>query len=192
MNFVHRSSAVAATLLLQSMFIVDAFAQVPAAVPRPGRLTVEQVRAIVSRWKADPVTDFRSAEILPEFRRLRAGATVRVFLGTWCDDSMYELPKFVRLLDGLANPAPFVVEFFAVDVQKEQPRREVKANDIVYLPTFIVLRNRREVGRIVEHPPRALEQDLLALLNGEATGLLSSNENAIVRYLTGGTSIGSQ
>lgn len=180
---ISRTSFVFVTLCLQTLLASDATAQV---IHRgyTGRLTPDQVRAMVSQWQVSASTEPRWSEIVPEFKRLGRGATVRVFLGMWCADSMYELPKFIRLVDALADSVPFNVEFIAVDEQKQQPRREVQSHGISYLPTFVVLRNGREVGRIVEHPPRALEQDLLRLLNGTATGLLTSNESAILQYLS--------
>ena len=179
---ISRTSFVFVTLFLQTLLSSNVAAQV---IHRgyTGRLTPEQVRAMVSQWQGSASAEPRWSEIVPEFKRLGHGATVRVVLGMWCADSMYELPKFIRLVDALADNVPFKVEFIAVDEQKQQPRREVQSYDISYLPTFVVLRDGHEVGRIVEHPPRALEQDLLRLLNGTATGLLTSNETEILRYL---------
>jgi hypothetical protein len=41
------------------------------------------------------------------------------------------------------------------------------------VPTIIVRREGVEVGRIVEHPTRSIEEDLLDLLRGTRTGFLS-------------------
>jgi hypothetical protein len=41
------------------------------------------------------------------------------------------------------------------------------------VPTFIVRRGGHEVGRVVEEAPHGIETDLLALLTGEAGGVLS-------------------
>jgi hypothetical protein len=157
-----------------------------------GRVTREQVRQIVAQWKIVGTLEPLPANDLEELKRVRHGATVKVFLGVWCEDSKFELRQFMRLLDALTNETPFAVEFVAVDKQKRQPASEVKSNEIWYLPTFVVFRNGREIGRIVGHPPHTLERDLLLLLDGSTRGLLSSNESAIIRYLSGSMVGGSQ
>ena len=153
--------------------------------PPVGRLSREKVAEIIKTWGGgDFSLDPRWKDAIQDLKRVPRGATVKVFLGVWCDDSKREIPQFMRILELLDDQTPFTVEFFAVDEQKRQPVRDIEANTISSVPTFIVIRNGHEVGRIVEQPARTLERDLLRLLNGTARGLLSSNENAIVQYLT--------
>ncbi len=45
------------------------------------------------------------------------------------------------------------------------------------MPTFVVLRDGREVGRIVEESPHGVERDLLALLDGSARGVVSARDD---------------
>jgi hypothetical protein len=45
------------------------------------------------------------------------------------------------------------------------------------VPTFIVVRGGREVGRIVESSPNGVESDLLALLTGKAQGVISTRKD---------------
>lgn len=182
MSISNRSLVVVAVAL--QVFCLAAYAG-----PRKGKeeivgsLTREQVRQILAQWKIDISLQPTSEKDIQELKHVRQGATVKVFLGSWCDDSRFELRHFMHLLDALASDTPFAVEFVAVDEEKREPASEVGSNQIWYLPTFIVLRNGHEVGRIVEHPPHTLERDLLLLLDGTVRGLLSSNENAIIRYL---------
>ena len=61
-----------------------------------------------------------------------------------------------------------------MDRQKKEPSAPVTNNNILYVPTFIVYREGREVGRIVEESPHGIEKDLLALLTGEAKGLITT------------------
>jgi thiol-disulfide isomerase/thioredoxin len=191
MPIANRSVVVVAVAL--QMFCAAASAA-PRAGKEPivGSITREQVRQILAEWKIDVSLQPASERDIQELKRVRRGATVRVFLGSWCDDSKLELRHFMRLLDAMASETPFAVDFVAVDEEKHEPASEVKSNQIWYLPTFIVLRNGHELGRIVEHPPHTLERDLLLLLDGSARGLLSSNENAIIRYLNSSTVADSQ
>jgi thiol-disulfide isomerase/thioredoxin len=162
-----------------------AFAASPAMPVGP--LTRAQVAAVVHNWGTTVDVDESWAARVDELRHVAGGATIKVFMGVWCEDSRQEIPEFMQILDALDGDAPFAVEFFAVDERKEQPVRELEANAVWYVPTFVVLRHGREVGRIVEQPARSLEKDLLRLLNGSARGLLSSSEDAIVGYVSSGT-----
>ena len=55
----------------------------------------------------------------------------------------------------------------------------MKEYNVLYLPTFIVRRGGREVGRIVETSPHGIERDLLALLTGKATGVLTTRTDLV-------------
>jgi hypothetical protein len=174
-------SSLAVVAVLQMLLMTSSVAQQSVTSIPVGRISSRDVEAIVAGWKGAAAP---SAQRFAAYRSLRGGATVRVFLGAWCDDSKDEVPKFMNLVEVLGHP-PFAVEYFAVDRKKLEPAREIRSNDIRYLPTFVVIRNGHEVGRIVEHPPNNLDDDLLHLLNGSVKGLLSSNEDAIAHYLTG-------
>jgi hypothetical protein len=72
---------------------------------------------------------------------------------------------------------PFEVHYVGVDRGKKEPAGELAANDIRYLPTFIVRRDGRETGRIVETSPHGVERDLLDLLTSKARGGLTTRED---------------
>ena len=72
---------------------------------------------------------------------------------------------------------PFKVRYVAVDREKKDPAGETAKSDVRYVPTFIVVRDGREVGRIVETSPHGVEADLLALLTGKAQGVISTRED---------------
>jgi hypothetical protein len=103
---------------------------------------------------------------------------VTVFLGTWCSDSKRELARLWRAFDDLmgtsGREAPFAVRYVAVARDKQEPAELTAGRDLHYVPTFVVEREGREVGRIVETAPQGIERDLLALLDGSAQGVLSA------------------
>ena len=111
------------------------------------------------------------------------GAAVTVLLGTWCSDSRREISRLWRALDeigatsggGTAGGLPFTLTYIGVDEAKREPAAAVAAAGLKYVPTLIVRRDGREVGRIVESSPHGVEVDLLALLSGKAAGLLTAN-----------------
>jgi len=110
------------------------------------------------------------------------GAEVTIFLGTWCGDSRREVPRLWKALDIAGSwgvDVPFAIHYIGVDRQKKEPSAPVTNNDIRYVPTFIVSREGREVGRIVEESPHGIEKDLLALLTGQAQGLITTRTDLV-------------
>jgi thiol-disulfide isomerase/thioredoxin len=73
-----------------------------------------------------------------------------VFGGTWCEDTQNLLPKFFLLLDaaGYTNDQ---VTIIAVDHQKKSINHLPEDMHLTNTPTFIVLKDGKEVGRVLEY-----------------------------------------
>jgi thiol-disulfide isomerase/thioredoxin len=151
-----------------------------AAPAQPEQKPVIVGEASREQIEADPAWAVAEAESQPDPEACKAlasvppGAEVTIFLGTWCGDSRREVPRFWKALEIAGLDVPFAVHYIGVDRQKEEPSAPVTNNDIRYVPTFIVTREGREVGRIVEESPHGIEKDLLALLTGQAQGLITT------------------
>ena len=145
------------------------------AVP-VGPTTREKVEAS-PEWVQAEVDAKPDAGAAQALGTVEPGAEVTVFLGTWCGDSRREVPRLWKALDTEGGAVPFQIRYIGVDHDKKQPADLLKENDVRYLPTFIVRRGGHEVGRIVETSPHGVEQDLLALLTGKASGVLSTRQD---------------
>jgi len=88
---------------------------------------------------------------------------VLVFFGSWCSDSRREVPRFIKILDYLDIKYKNV-DFTALDRNKTAPNYKNNIQNIVFVPTFIILDNGKEVGRITETPEETLELDLVRIL----------------------------
>lgn len=142
-----------------------------------GPVTREQIEAAEPSWveaeiEADPD---RGAAF--ELAEVGSGATLTVYLGTWCSDSKRELARFWRALDETGGLVPFEIEYVAVDRREKRPPELERDLDLRYVPTFIVRRDGEEVGRMVEESPGGIEHDLVALLSGQATGTISARDD---------------
>jgi len=73
-----------------------------------------------------------------------------VFMGTWCDDSHFIVPKFYALLDS-AGFAQAKVSLIGVDRSKKTLTHLAEALNIINVPTIIVMNKGKEVGRVVEY-----------------------------------------
>jgi thiol-disulfide isomerase/thioredoxin len=73
-----------------------------------------------------------------------------VFGGTWCGDTQNLLPVFYRLIDksALANDK---ITLIGVDRAKTALNDFHKAFNITRVPTFIVMKDGKEIGRVVEY-----------------------------------------
>jgi hypothetical protein len=139
-----------------------------------GDLSREQIEEAMPDWAMAEAESSPDASACQALAAVERGADVTVFLGTWCSDSRREVSRLWKALD-LAGPVvPFGVRFIGLDRDKKEPGGQQAGEDILYVPTFIVHRDGQEVGRIVEQSPGGVEKDLLALLTGQAHGLVTA------------------
>jgi len=73
-----------------------------------------------------------------------------IFLGTWCEDSHAIIPKLFPFLDaaGFSNDH---VTLIGVDRNKKTISHLTDAFNIINVPTVIVMKGGKELGRIVEY-----------------------------------------
>jgi thiol-disulfide isomerase/thioredoxin len=88
---------------------------------------------------------------------------IYVLFGTWCHDSQREVPRFLQLLNSL-NIQENYIHLIGLNFLKNEPQDRGKSFQINKTPTFVFLRNQKEIGRIVEMPEISLEADLLKIL----------------------------
>ncbi len=93
-----------------------------------------------------------------------ADLEIRIFLGTWCSDSQLQAPQFFKILEYLSFDMEQVDMVALIRADDENrtlfsPGGEEKGWNITHVPTFIFLRNGKEIGRIVEYPAVNLETD---------------------------------
>ncbi len=142
-------------------------AAMTAAAPAPVAIS-DQVLAEYPIWR----TRYGRVEPNPErvsaVQRAPEDIELIIFFGTWCSDSLREVPLAWKAL----RHAPFTVKNVRVDRSKRGPDVDA-AVDLRYVPTFIVRRGGKELGRIVESPQGDLLGDLLAIIEGEKTGTVS-------------------
>lgn len=146
--------------------------------PLVGAVTRAEIEAHQPDWVAAEVEAEPDAAAAQALIRVEPGAEVTVYLGTWCSDSKRELARLWRGLDDAGvfaeDDLPFALEYVAVDRDKTDPAGRAAAAGVEYVPTFVVSRGGEEVGRMVEESVDGIEHDLLALLSGEAAGVLSA------------------
>jgi len=84
------------------------------------------------------------------FRQHAHDFTMVVFGGTWCEDTQNLWPVFFRLVD-VSNYPEKKITLIAVDRKKQTIRNLSQQYKITNVPTFIVLQNGKEIGRVTEY-----------------------------------------
>jgi len=102
-----------------------------------------------------------SALEIADINRWPKDLHVDVYFGSWCHDSVREVPRFLKIV---AQSPTLSNRLIALDYAKSEPSGSAKNQDIKYTPTFIVYQNDKEIGRIIERPKVSLTADISAML----------------------------
>jgi thiol-disulfide isomerase/thioredoxin len=87
---------------------------------------------------------------LQALRAKKDSINIIAFGGTWCGDTKNILPKFYLLADA-AGLSPDRIILIGVDHSKKTIQHLSEAFNITNVPTIIVMKNGKEVGRVVEY-----------------------------------------
>lgn len=143
--------------------------EVQEAIPLTGYLSRQEIERY-EEW--DEVWAEAAAEgyavddeAAATIRQRADGVEVLVFLGTWCGDTKRELPRFFRVVDA-AGLDESQITIMGLDRTKRDAEGLTERWGIEYVPTFIVVRDGQELGRIIERPGSTLEGDIAAMLSG--------------------------
>jgi len=72
------------------------------------------------------------------------------FGGTWCEDTHFILPKFYKVQEASGFPESRIT-VFAVDRKKNVTGNIAHAMNITRTPTVVVMKDGKELGRLVEY-----------------------------------------
>jgi thiol-disulfide isomerase/thioredoxin len=92
--------------------------------------------------------------------------TIIVFLGTWCGDTHNLLPKFEKVLQQIGY-SESKLTMYALDMEKKGADAQKGQYNISRVPTFIILKNGKEIGRVTESVKKSIESDLTAILQSD-------------------------
>jgi thiol-disulfide isomerase/thioredoxin len=102
------------------------------------------------KWYADSYKFYTpEAATLAVFKQ-NSNLQFVLFGGTWCEDTQNILPKFFKLQEQ-AGIADANITFFAVDRNKKTYGHLAEALGITNVPTILVYKDGKEIGRVVEY-----------------------------------------
>lgn len=104
------------------------------------------------------------SKVVEQIKPLLSDLTVKIFMGTWCEDSQYAVPNFYKTMD-TAGFDYTNFELVTVTREKDTPQQLEKGLDIINVPTIIFYKDGKEMNRIVEYAIESLEKDILKILS---------------------------
>jgi thiol-disulfide isomerase/thioredoxin len=105
-------------------------------------------------------------EVMEKLKPLLKEVTIKGFMGTWCGDSKEQTPILYKILDEAGFNYDHL-ELITVNRSKSTPDNLQEGFNIERVPTFIVYKNDKEIGRFVEYPRESVEADLLKIVSGQ-------------------------
>lgn len=135
-------------------------------MPDPVKTDKEKILKTNADW-GKKYMNYRVDESLLDTLKSKTGddLNIVVYLGTWCGDSLNNVPGFIKIIDELGAGDKIPVEYYNV---KRKPNRSMKYYveelTVERVPTFIFYRSGKEIGRIVENPKNSLIEDFLEII----------------------------
>ncbi len=133
-----------------------------------GEITEQKLLETVPVWDALMDQYQPASDTVASIKQASGDASLTVVLGSWCPDSKNYVPKLLKTLHQAGNDK-LKVKLIGVDSQFHAPIDTIQNLRVTNVPTVIVERGGREVGRIVETPATdSIEKDLAAILSGKS------------------------
>jgi thiol-disulfide isomerase/thioredoxin len=89
-------------------------------------------------------------DVVKKYAAAKDSLSFLVFGGTWCDDTKHLMPNFLLTADAAGIPANHIT-MIGVDRDKKSLFNLTETFNVTLVPTIIVLKNGKEIGRVVEY-----------------------------------------
>lgn len=108
-----------------------------------------------------------NTDAIEALRANRDKIYILVFGATWCEDSHYVVPKFFKLQEAAGFPEDHII-MYSLNHEKKLNTPIVDAFGVTNTPTIIVMKNGRELGRVVEYGKTGFwDKELADIINGK-------------------------
>lgn len=128
-----------------------------------GKISYNKLVDFSKKWENSDQTNLNLKND-SKLRSLFFNIKIKIFMGTWCEDSVREIPYLFNILNSI-NYNIESVEIICVDENKNTPEGYEKDFEIIKVPTIIFLKKNEEINRIVEFPVETLQKDIIKILS---------------------------
>jgi len=166
-----------ATLLFSSLLAFTGYSQAQYEIGQDEKHPeVKVLRGIVNKYLVQNDTAFSwysqsqgyynpDTATLNAFERTKGKVQYVVFGGTWCEDTQFIIPKFFKIQEKSGVPDD-AVTFFGVNRAKKSLGNISSAFNVTLVPTIIVMKDGKEIGRVVEYGKTGKwDKELVDILN---------------------------
>jgi thiol-disulfide isomerase/thioredoxin len=148
--------------LFCSVFSVNAFSQAQYEILKDEKHPEQHIlRGIINKylvqndstynWYNSSASSYRpDTATLSAFEKAKGKVQFVLFGGTWCEDTQFILPKFFKLQE-MSGVEDSKVTFFGVNREKKSLASITEAFNVINVPTIIVMKDGKEIGRVVEY-----------------------------------------
>lgn len=103
------------------------------------------------KWYSSTYKNYKARpDALENIRKQKDSIELVVFMGTWCEDSHFIVPQLIALLDSAQFPKE-KLSLIGTDRDKKTVGRLSEALHVTLVPSILVFKNGKEMGRIVEY-----------------------------------------
>ncbi|HRH61099.1 MAG TPA: thioredoxin family protein, partial [Chitinophagaceae bacterium] len=105
-----------------------------------------------------------------QLKKALKNTTLEIFMGSWCGDSKREIPQLYKLLQYIHYPErkiKLILVDDETDRYKQSPEHEEQGKNIFRVPCVIVVKDKQEVGRVIEYPIESWAKDLYKIASKE-------------------------
>lgn len=131
--------------------------------PLIGAVSVEKLRRAKPEYFHAARKYRPDATTVAALRTVERETEISVFFGTWCLYCKKYLPRLLKTIEEAGNPR-LHLSFYGVNEDQTEPADALRRLGVSATPTFLILQDGREVGRIEEEPDVSVESDLAYIL----------------------------
>lgn len=130
------------------------------------REILESDTSFYNRWYAVNFKAYApNADAVAALKKHSDSLQLIVFMGTWCEDSHFIIPKLFNLLDAAGVPKD-KVSLIATDRSKKTIGYLSESLSVTNVPTIIVMKKGKEAGRVVEYGKYGMfDKELAEIIN---------------------------
>jgi hypothetical protein len=129
-----------------------------------GPLSKEEILENFPDWQEKVASYVPNMQVIEKLQSIPFEIEIEIFLGTWCPDTKRNVSAYFQIMDMVDNPL-FTTTYIGIPRDKDSREPYIEGKNIVKVPTFIVIIDSQEKGRIIENPVKSVEEDLLDIIN---------------------------
>jgi len=129
-----------------------------------GPLSKEEILENFPDWQVEVASYVPDEEVIEKLQSIPSEIQIEIFLGTWCPDTKRNVSAYFKIMDMVDNPL-FMTTYIGIPRDNDSRKPFIEGKNIIKIPTFIIIIDNQEKGRIIENPIKSVEEDLLDIIN---------------------------